>query len=377
MQTTPETTFLLGLLAFWIIIYVISQLLHADKHGFKIAPFFLTYRSNKFKNAIERIGEKNKLLWKALCNVSIAIGLGLIIYATYFLFSNLLKFFYPIGESVPVVPIIPAITIGLDSLPYFFVAAAIVVILHEFAHGISAVAEKVTVKSAGLAFMLAFFGGFVEPEEKSFEKASRTSKLRIVSAGSAVNLVTGLLVILLLSSLFAASAGVLVGGTTENGPLARVGVQRFDIIYAVNNTQISTLQNLSDYLADVTPGTNLTLKINDRIVFITTENVSGRAVIGLSNGFNYHPSRLGFDRITTANAYLVSYWTFLAAFSVAVFNMLPAFPFDGEKFLYYYLADHVGEKRQLLLRVLINVVFFGLLLSNIVLSFWFFGLPRA
>jgi membrane-associated protease RseP (regulator of RpoE activity) len=377
MQTTPETTFLLGLLAFWIIIYVLSQILHADKHGFKTVPFFLTYRSSNFKSAIERIGEKNKLLWKTLCNVSIAIGLGLTIYATYFLFSNLLKFFYPIGESVPVVPIIPAITISLDSLPYFFVAAAIAVLLHESAHGISAIAEKVTVKSAGLAFMLAFFGGFVEPEEKSFEKASRTSKLRIVSAGSAVNLATGLLAILLLSSLFAPSVGVLVGGTVENGPLAHATVQRFDVIYAVNNTQISTLQNLSDYLAGVPPGANLTQKIHDRIVHITTENVSGRAIIGLSNGFNYHPCRLGFDRITTINAYLVLYWTFLAAFSVAVFNMLPAFPFDGEKFLYYYFADYVGERRRLLLRVLINIVFFGLLLSNIILSFWFFGLPSV
>lgn len=377
MQTTPETTFLLGLLIFWIIIYALSQILHADQHGFKTVPFFLTYRSNNFKTAIEKIGEKNQLLWKALCNISIAIGLGLIIYVTYFLFTNLLKFFSPVVESVPVVPIIPAITISLDSLPYFFVAAAIVVLLHELAHGISAIAEKVTVKSAGLAFMLTFFGGFVEPEEKSFERASKTSKLRIVSAGSAVNLATGLLVILLLSSLFASSAGVLVGGTVENGPLTRAGVQRFDVIYAVNNITINTLQNLSDYLAGVTPGANLTLKINDRLIHITTENLSGRAVIGLSNGFNYHPCRLGFDRITTANAYLVLYWTFLAAFSIAVFNMLPAFPFDGEKFLYYYLADYVGEKKRLLLRVLINAVFFGLLLSNIVLSFWFFGLPSV
>ena len=377
MQITPETTFLLGLLLFWIIIHTLSKLLNADKHGFKIFPFFLTYRSEKFKNIIGKISGKNKLFWKTLSNVGIALAFGLMIYVTYFLFSNLLKFFYPVVESVPVLPIVPAITIRLDSLPYFFAAVAIVVVLHELAHGISAVAEKVVVKSAGLALMLAFFGGFVEPEEKSFEKASKTSKLRILGAGSAVNLATGLLVIILLTSLFASSAGVLVDGTVENGPLARAGVQRFDVIYAVNNHTISTLQNLADYLAKVTPGANLTLRINDHAVPVTTENLSGRAVIGLSNGLNYHPCRLGFDRITTANAYLILYWTFLAAFSVAVFNMLPAFPFDGEKFLYYCLVDYVGEEKRLPLRVLINVVFLGLLLSNMVLSFWFFGLPRV
>lgn len=377
MPITPENTFLLGLLAFWIVIYTVGQLLKADKHGFKVLPFFLTYRSEKFTNVIGKIGEKNKLLWKTLCNISIALAFGLMIYVAYFLFSNLFKFFLPVVQSVPVVPIVPAITIRLESLPYFFVAVAAVVIVHELAHGISAVAEKVTVKSAGLAFMFAFFGGFVEPEEKSFEKASKTSKLRILSAGSAVNLMTGLLVLILMASFFAPSVGVLVGGTIDNGPLASKGVQRFDVISAVNNTQIYSLQNLADYLVNVTPSSALILKINDNDVSVVTENLSGRAVIGLSNGFDYHPCRLGLDRITTANLYLTSYWVFLAAFSVAVFNMLPAFPFDGEKFLYYSLENYVGEEKKLLLRVLINAVFLSLLLANMVLSFWYFGLPRV
>jgi membrane-associated protease RseP (regulator of RpoE activity) len=282
----------------------------------------------------------------------------------------------PVIESVPVVPVIPAVTISLDSLPYFFVAVAIVVLLHEFAHGVSAVVEKVVVKSAGLAVMLAFFGGFVEPEEKSFEKSSRTSKLRILGAGSAVNLATGLLVIILLASLFAPSAGVLVNSTLANGPLARAGVQRFDVIQAVNNKTINSLQDLSAYLANVTPGSNLSIQVNNHLITVTTENLSGRAIIGVY-GLDYHPSRLGLDRITTANAYLTLYWTFIAAFSVAVFNMLPAFPFDGEKFLYYSLADYVGEKNRLRLRILINVVFLGLLVSNVILSLWFFGLPSV
>ena len=376
MQITPETTFLLVLLLFWIVVYGLSQLLHAEKHGFKIFPFFLTYRSEKFKDMIGKISGKNRLLWKTLSNVGIALAFGLMIYAAYFLFSNLLKFFLPVVESVPVVPVIPAVTISLDSLPYFFVAVAIVVLLHEFAHGVGAVVEKVIVKSAGLAVMLAFFGGFVEPEEKSFEKTSKTSKLRILGAGSATNLVTGLIVIILLASIFAPPAGVLVNSTLANGPLARAGVQRFDVIQAINKTQINSLQDLSAFLAKVTPGSNLSILVNNHLVTIKTENLSGRAIIGIY-GLDYHPSRIGLDRITTANAYLTLYWTFVAAFSVAVFNMLPAFPFDGEKFLYYSLADYVKEKNRLRLRVLINVIFLGLLVSNVVLSLWFFGLPSV
>jgi len=98
-------------------------------------------------------------------------------------------------------------------------------------------------------------------------------------------------------------------------------------------------------------------------------------VIGLSYGQNYHPSLLGLDRITSVNSYLFLDWVFLAAFSIAVFNMLPVFPFDGEKYLYYYLKDYVRKERQFSLRVLVNVAFLGLLLANMILSFLWFGLP--
>jgi membrane-associated protease RseP (regulator of RpoE activity) len=377
MLLTPENTFLLGMLVFWAIVYALGQIFHADKHGLRILPFFLTYRSEKFKNIISKLAEKNRLLWKTLSNISMALGLGLLIYVTFFLTSNLFKFFYAKVQSVPIIPIIPAITIRLDSLPYFFVAVAIVVVFHELAHGVNAVTEKVPAKSAGLALVLVFFGGFVEPEEQRFERASKTSKLRIVSAGSAINLVTGLLVLVLLFGLFAPSAGVLVDGTVASGPLANAGVNRFDVITAVNDTGISSLQDLADYLNNTMPGAVLIFRVNDKNVSVATENLNGRAVIGLSYGLDYHPSRLGFDRVVSANVYLMFYWTFVAAFSVAVFNMLPAFPFDGEKFLFYLLEDRVEKSRRFSLRVLISVVFLGLLFANMVLSFVFFGLPRA
>jgi membrane-associated protease RseP (regulator of RpoE activity) len=373
MPTTPETTFLIALLLFWVIVQTISQIFHAEKHGFKTLPFFLSYRSEKLKNTIQKIGEKHELLWKTSCNISIASAVGLIVFVTYFLSSNLIKFFYPVGRIAPVLPVVPAITIRLDSLPFFFAAVTIVVFSHELAHGISSVAERVAVKSAGVAFMLAFFGGFVEPNEKDFENASKTSKLRILSAGSAVNLATALLALLLLLSLFAPSTGVLINSTVENMPLELAGAKRFDVITAINGTSIDSMQTLENYLATVTPGSNLTIRINDREVIVKTENIDGKAKIGFY-GQDYHPSLLGLDRVAAVSFYLFLDWVFLAAFSVAVFNMLPAFPFDGEKFVYYSLRNYVGKEKQFRLRLLINVVFAGLFLSNVILSLLRFGL---
>jgi Zn-dependent protease len=57
--------------------------------------------------------------------------------------------------------------------------------------------------------------------------------------------------------------------------------------------------------------------------------------------------------------------------------MLPAFPFDGEKYLFYLLEDRVEKNRRFSLRALISAVFLGLLFANMILSFVYFGLPRA
>jgi hypothetical protein len=53
--------------------------------------------------------------------------------------------------------------------------------------------------------------------------------------------------------------------------------------------------------------------------------------------------------------------------------MLPAFPFDGEKVLYYPLAN-LMKKHTRELRYALNIIVWGLFVLNVALSFWRFGL---
>jgi len=53
--------------------------------------------------------------------------------------------------------------------------------------------------------------------------------------------------------------------------------------------------------------------------------------------------------------------------------MIPLYPFDGERFLYYPLERLMG-KQKLKLRKILNVLFLGLLAGNMILSFVRFGL---
>jgi membrane-associated protease RseP (regulator of RpoE activity) len=242
--------------------------------------------------------------------------------------------------------------------------------------------ENIPVLSTGILAMLVFFGAFVEPDEKEFEKASLTARLRMVSSGSATNIVTALLALILLLGLFAPPAGLLIQETIPGGPVDRAGLGRWDAIQAINGTPIATYADFASYMRGVHPGANLSLTVlknnQDQVFVITTvadpENQS-RAIIGLNTGFgaSYQPNRLGLEQYTGVNLYWTFFWIWVFALSVAVFNMLPLFPFDGERVLYYPLERFV-KKRKRELRISLSAITLGLFALNVILSIWLYGL---
>lgn len=374
----PELWFLLFLVIFWIVIYLAGYFFHLDKRGLEVKPAYFMYKSEKLRRFLDEASKRRHFFWKTFSNIGIAFAFGLMIFSIYFLANNLLKFIYPVevGGAVPVIPVLPVITIRLYWLPYFFTAIAIVVLTHEFAHGIIARLEKIPVKSAGILMALVFFGGFVEPDEEGFEKVSTVSKLRMLGVGSSTNLITSLLVLLLLTGLYAPASGILIYETTENGPVARAGLQQWDVIDGVNETAISTIIDLEEFMKNVTPGETLILKTNKGDKLIRTENGSrGQAVVGLAYYSEYHPCTLPLEHYLAIHLHMTLFWLHLISVSVAVFNMLPLYPFDGEKFLYYSLKKIV-KKRHYEARILFNAICLGLIAINMAMSFIRYGLIR-
>jgi membrane-associated protease RseP (regulator of RpoE activity) len=378
---TPELTFLIGLIVFWAVLYVLARVLHLDKHGLDVQPAYFMYRSKALNSSIDKLAKKQPTLWKTLSNMGIAISIGLMAFAFYFLINNLLRF-SQVGDIGYVAPVIPGLTLSLMWLPYFLVAIVVLVLPHELAHGVMARVENIPVLSTGILALLVFFGAFVEPDEKEFEKASLTARLRMLSAGSATNLVTAILALILLSGLFTGPAGLLIQETVPDGPLDKAGLGRWDVIQAINGTTITTYADFSIYMRSVEPGQNLDLTVlhSNQVeqVIITTvsapENES-RAIVGLNTGLgaSYQPNRLGLDQYTGVNLYWTIFWIYAFAFSLAVFNMLPLYPFDGERVLYYPLERFV-KKRKRALRIGLSAFTLSLFALNIIISIWRYGL---
>jgi membrane-associated protease RseP (regulator of RpoE activity) len=380
MTLTPELAFLLGVGVFWTALFVLSRVVRLDKHGLEVKPFYFMYKSKALNKTLDRWAKKRRKLWLVLSNMSIALGTGLMAFSVYFLFNNLLRFLFPIGVAAPIVPVIPVLTIRLYWLPFFFFAASIVVLLHELAHGIIARLENIPVLSTGVFAFLVFFGAFVEPDEEKFEKTSVLAQLRMVSAGSSTNLIMALFVFLLMSGLFAPPAGVLINDVVPSGPVAAEGLQDWDVITAINGKRILTFSDFFNYIKDIGPNQTLTLTVlhanaSVKTVTITTSitNTSGLEAIGVRYVYNYQPNRLGLDLRSGVNLFWTLFWIYLLSLSLAVINMLPAYPLDGERLLYYPLTKLV-KKRKRELRWALSGFSWGLLVTNVVLSFWMWGL---
>ena len=341
---TEILVFAAGLLVFWLFANLLHKALSLENYGLKLSWIFIKYESQRFKAFIENVSQWSREAWRAFSNLSLALGVGLMAFSIYFLSDNLLKFVRPGGVGSPVVPVLPGLTIQVHWLPYFVLAFLLAALTHEIAHGVVARLEGVRVKSAGLFLALVQPGGFVEPDEKSLEDSPTVSKMRILSAGSSINLLTGLLVSLLLAVVFfRAPSGIVVLGVLEEGPLEQAGIQRWDVIYAINGTQMRTIIDLGELMANVTPADKLILSTSRGDLLIASSSDPDdpdRAVIGLTSSMPYVASRLGLGFFWDTQLYTTLNWMFVLLVNLAIINMLPIPLFDGDRFLQYFFQKY-------------------------------------
>ena len=221
-------------------------------------------------------------------------------------------------------------------------------------------------------------GGFVEIDEENLAKRKARTKLRVFAAGSFTNVATWALVLVLLLALFQpAPTGVLVTGFTNGSPAQTAGLPQWSIITQVNNNATPDVQHLGSYLGSLSPGSVVTVHLTNpsQTLTITTgksDTNSSRAIIGVLTA-NFVPMRYQFLPVVSAYQLLTAFGGLqLILLGVALVNMLPLFPFDGDRYLDTLLGV-LGLKNTKNIRTVASVISLGLLGSNIILSYILFG----
>jgi len=366
---------------FWTLIYALSRVLHLEKYGVDATPFYFIYRTKRFNNALDKIAVRFKRLWLVILNISVIFAFGLMTYAIYMITINLANFIYLPKKAGPIIPLVPLITIGVDSVPYFVIASAIIILTHEAAHSVASRLENVEVKSSGILFFIVLFGAFIEPNEEQLKKSEFKSKTRVYAAGSLANLVVAVFAIMLIMNFslmmspFYTSNGVILTQVGVGGPAYKAGLQANDVILAINSTSIATVEQFTSYISKVNPGNLLKLNVlfhngSAGTVIVKTSQLPGnssRAAMGINIFDNYLPKVTWLPQQAPFYIYLQLSWVWLLAISVAIFNMLPIYPLDGDGFL-ISIVERFKKGASSKVRILTSALFLSILASNVILT---------
>jgi membrane-associated protease RseP (regulator of RpoE activity) len=232
-------------------------------------------------------------------------------------------------------------------------------------------------------------GGLVELDDEKLDKSPYSTQLRVFAAGSSANMAVSLIFLLLMAN-FALTispfytivpSGVLVGGTTNGYPAEIAGIQAGDIIQGIDETRIANLDGLRAYMAQVKPGSTVTISTSRGELGLVTApdpNNGTHAVLGvtqLTDHIVYSPKLSFLSPDLPRQLYNVEFWIYFVTVNVALINMLPLFPLDGDRFLIALLGS-LGVRNGKMIRSAMSAFSFAILALNLVLSYSMFGFVK-
>lgn len=378
-------------IAIWVIITIAWWAFKAERFGVSGLPFYIVYRTTRLNSVIERISNSKPKVWRTFWNIGVVTVVGAMAFIFYQLVTNLLNLFYRTEQAVSIQPIVPlpGVFVSFETFPYLVLALSVVVVTHELSHGIASLADHVPLKSTGAFFAHVLMGGFVEPDEEKLNQAKDITKLRVFAAGSFTNAVLGVLCILLLVNFSAtitpfytvASTGVAIGSVPANLPAHSSGLQDGDVVTSINGTRITSINDLRQYMSNVIPGQEIVVGTRRGSFPVTTgvdQTNSSHALIGISgltDNIVYNPKVPGLSSDFPPILQHAEFWLSIVLVSVALINMLPMYPFDGDKFLDTAL-NVFGVSRRREIRTAANLAAYSILALNIAFSFLRFGFLR-
>jgi membrane-associated protease RseP (regulator of RpoE activity) len=355
----------------WVVIFGAAKALKLENHGFTIKPYSLTYKNYKVQDALIRVLGRTRRGIRVFADVSVIAGFLMMGFAFWFLFSNITNFFVQPTEFAELTVLIPGVTLTSGSaIMYFLLSIPIVLVVHEGAHGIVGVMEKIGIKTGGFAIFIAMFAGFVEPDEEQFSKAKKISRLRLIGAGPTSNVIFAFALgaILFTNPMFAmivpepflssfyeeAEDGVLVLSLIDGGGAQQAGIQENDVIIKINDVNIASAVDLQKNPLEPGDTVDVTiLRDGSQIVFPVTIMASPddpeRGLIGIMRNDQpptpiYNIIDWGLDTPMGFQFSMFLLWLWMISFFIGIINMLPLPILDGGKFIHTIIDGKISEK---------------------------------
>lgn len=247
---------------------------------------------------------------------------------------------------------------------YWLIGLFVLVIVHEFAHGVIAERFKVKIKSSGFAFLGIIVpilpAAFVEPDEKQLRKKPWWQQIAVFGAGSTSNMLFGILffVIWIFAAIPFLSATTQVDQVSfsevmDESTLAQYNISSGDLLAVENSTDI---EGMFSRLGNLSVNETVQLTVNSsgdvRDINVTTfanSLDSTRGMVGLS-GIAYGTSNTaGFEWLGEIPKHIEQVFFFLWFLNIQIglINLLPIWIADGGQIAKTLLEKFFSEKTAL------------------------------
>jgi len=283
--------------------------------------------------------------------VEIVLSIGKAVYT-----SN----YSSLSSQLPgVMPVLPGITIPLFA---GIISLVILLVVHEFSHGVLARIAKVKIKSVGVVlFGIIPFGAFVEPDERKVKRLSKNEQNRIYIAGVSANVFVAVLFFALTMLLaygvlpYLPTGGVRIIGIEANTPAASV-LSLNETLFKWNNATIYNIYSLERIENSYTGG----------IVHLVTSNgpVNITPMPDGRLGIYLAPAKTGPTYGFVNFLLSIFVLSFALNLFVAIFNLLPLPGFDGWRIY----KNEIKSNR--ILNLLAGITLLSILL-NVLPWLWF------
>ncbi|MEM2131018.1 MAG: site-2 protease family protein, partial [Candidatus Woesearchaeota archaeon] len=261
----------------WVILFYSSivLLVYLNRKRLKNeAPFVYLYKTKFGISLMKFFAEKFNKAVKIFGYISIFLSYIGLLFISFMLIKNSYDLIISKPNAVggsPVIPGLPIAGLGITfPLVIGWISLFIIMIVHEFSHGIVAKAHNVKIKTTGIAFFGPILGAFVEPDEKNLKKQSDKVQLSIFSAGPISNVFLWIVCIVLMFGLgsiisnITYADGVKIGIiNNETLPAYSAGIKHGSIIIEIDNEKIRNLSDLENSLNDLKPEQEIFLKIRE------------------------------------------------------------------------------------------------------------------
>lgn len=366
---------------------VIALLVYLNRNKLKKeASFVYLYKTDFGINLMKTISQKFNKIVKFFGYISVFLAYIGLFFISFMLIKNAIDLIISkpgaLGGS-PVIPGLPIAGLGITfPLIIGWISLFIIMIVHEFSHGIVAKAHNVRIKTTGIAFFGPILGAFVEPDEKSLKKRSDKVQLSIFSAGPISNVVLWLICGILIFGLstllinITYADGVKIGVIkNETLPVYKAGLKDNPIIIGINNITIKNSTDLEIALNELKPNQEILLKTKEKEYLINTtinpENES-KAYLGiliLNENRELKNKKLINQVIYKILLWLIELfsWTGFISINIGLINLFPIFITDGAQILRKNFETLFKKNKELGLNIWKYINISGLIIILIML----------